>query len=141
MGGILKRLILHHLHSFTSLTLLMAVLADHIQLTNPVLETEAKHIFRITLHLLEAILYMWEHSLFPFLLPILHSHYLARNCNKSYFITWMNKWEKNKINGIKYNDPVLWLVNICRISEHHDPGAEKKTKNMVHISSQTAQLV
>ena len=38
VGGVLKRFILDHLHPLTAVTLLMAVLADHIQLANPVLE-------------------------------------------------------------------------------------------------------
>lgn len=39
--GVLKRLVLHHLHTLASLALLMAMLADHVQLPNPVLETKA----------------------------------------------------------------------------------------------------
>lgn len=31
-------LILHHLHTFSTLTLLMTVFADHIQLANPILK-------------------------------------------------------------------------------------------------------
>lgn len=38
VGGVVKRFILDHLHPLAAVTLLMAVLADHIQLTNPVLE-------------------------------------------------------------------------------------------------------
>ena len=37
MRGVLKRLVLDHLHALPSVTLLMAVFADHVQLANPVL--------------------------------------------------------------------------------------------------------
>lgn len=36
--GILIRLVLDHLHPFSTLTLLMTMFADHIELTNPVLK-------------------------------------------------------------------------------------------------------
>lgn len=39
--GVLKRLVLHHLHPLASLALLVAVFADHVQLPDPVLETKA----------------------------------------------------------------------------------------------------
>lgn len=38
---VFKRLVLHHLHALASLALLVAVLADHVQLPDPVLETKA----------------------------------------------------------------------------------------------------
>lgn len=41
IGGVLEWLVLHHLHPLAFLALLMAVLADHVELPNPVLETQA----------------------------------------------------------------------------------------------------
>lgn len=38
--GVLKRLVLYHLHTLASIALLVAVFADHVQLPNPVLETK-----------------------------------------------------------------------------------------------------
>lgn len=38
--GVLVRFILDHLHPFAALALLMTVLADHVKLTDPVLEEE-----------------------------------------------------------------------------------------------------
>lgn len=38
MLRILVGLVLHHLHTFSTFTLLMTVFTDHVQLTNPVLK-------------------------------------------------------------------------------------------------------
>lgn len=43
VGGVLIGFVLHHLHSLSSLALLVAVLADHVQLANPVLETQTQN--------------------------------------------------------------------------------------------------
>lgn len=40
--GVIEGLVLHHLHSFSPVTLLVAVFTDHIQLPDPVLKTQTQ---------------------------------------------------------------------------------------------------
>lgn len=53
--GVNVRLVLHHLHPVSSIALLTAVLADHVELANPVLGTQKSHIhyryLSLTIHL------------------------------------------------------------------------------------------